>query len=297
MLSSPESASTSLSNLQSTNGLLLDLVLATFNEVESGARYSDLDVLPFIPFYMIHETSLDCLVFCFQQYLHSGDTAVIAEMGDSWFNCQKLRLPENYMNFKCNMDPWGAILGYAHAVKDKSVITCIGDGSFQEEEERSLTTTEPPTDGDDHRRCWPTTAAGNHRRRQPPTHPFPFAHISVFCPHTTQTNRGSERRTGLEIERGRVLIELFAEVSLIVKINHLGKLGQHSMQEHAVGAMHFEVTHDPLPLGSPASSLLVRVKGFDLEPALRDLHLSAFERASPPLLICCQKVPPSQHPL
>lgn len=25
----------------------------------------------------------------------SGDMAVIAETGDSWFNCQKLRLPEN----------------------------------------------------------------------------------------------------------------------------------------------------------------------------------------------------------
>ena len=24
----------------------------------------------------------------------SGDTAVVAETGDSWFNCQKLRLPE-----------------------------------------------------------------------------------------------------------------------------------------------------------------------------------------------------------
>ncbi|KAI8527886.1 hypothetical protein RHMOL_Rhmol12G0108700 [Rhododendron molle] len=64
-------------------------------------------------------------------------------MGDSWFNCQKLRLPENFglhkgMNFRCSIDllggrlSVGATLSYAHAVKDKSVITCIGDGSFQE---------------------------------------------------------------------------------------------------------------------------------------------------------------------
>lgn len=31
----------------------------------------------------------------FEQELLSGDTAIIAETGDSWFNCQKLRLPEN----------------------------------------------------------------------------------------------------------------------------------------------------------------------------------------------------------
>ena len=30
-----------------------------------------------------------------QQNMLGGDTAVIAETGDSWFNCQKLRLPEN----------------------------------------------------------------------------------------------------------------------------------------------------------------------------------------------------------
>jgi hypothetical protein len=30
-----------------------------------------------------------------EQELLSGNTAVIAETGDSWFNCQKLRLPEN----------------------------------------------------------------------------------------------------------------------------------------------------------------------------------------------------------
>lgn len=28
------------------------------------------------------------------QHILSGDTAIMAETGDSWFNCQKLRLPD-----------------------------------------------------------------------------------------------------------------------------------------------------------------------------------------------------------
>uniref|UniRef100_A0A0E0L3M9 pyruvate decarboxylase n=1 Tax=Oryza punctata TaxID=4537 RepID=A0A0E0L3M9_ORYPU len=82
--------------------------------------------------------------------LLSGDTAVIAETGDSWFNCQKLRLPEgcgfpkfnnerliipNRYEFQMQYGSigWsvGATLGYAQAAKDKRVISCIGDGSFQ----------------------------------------------------------------------------------------------------------------------------------------------------------------------
>jgi len=98
------------------------------------------------------------------QEMLSGETAVIAETGDSWFNCQKLRLPENcgWARFFCEADlgfwilhsnnfvgfqfpssyefqmqygsiGWsvGATLGYAQAAKDKRVIACIGDGSFQ----------------------------------------------------------------------------------------------------------------------------------------------------------------------
>ncbi|XP_062231635.1 pyruvate decarboxylase 1 isoform X2 [Phragmites australis] len=72
----------------------------------------------------------------------SGDTAVVAETGDSWFNCQKLRLPEgcgvmtlNRYEFQMQYGSigWsvGATLGYAQAAKDKRVIACIGDGSFQ----------------------------------------------------------------------------------------------------------------------------------------------------------------------
>ncbi|KAG7959095.1 hypothetical protein I3843_10G055600 [Carya illinoinensis] len=70
------------------------------------------------------------------QEMLGGDTAVIAETGDSWFNCQKLRLPEN-CGFEFQMQygsiGWsvGATLGYAQAAKDKRVIACIGDGSFQ----------------------------------------------------------------------------------------------------------------------------------------------------------------------
>ncbi|TJX57856.1 pyruvate decarboxylase, partial [Soehngenia saccharolytica] len=70
------------------------------------------------------------------QAMLSNETAVIAETGDSWFNCQKLKLPE-----KCGYEfqmqygsiGWsvGATLGYAQASPDKRVIACIGDGSFQ----------------------------------------------------------------------------------------------------------------------------------------------------------------------
>ncbi|KAH9611008.1 hypothetical protein KSS87_013239 [Heliosperma pusillum] len=62
--------------------------------------------------------------------------AIIAETGDSWFNCQKLRLPEG-CGYEFQMQygsiGWsvGATLGYAQAAKDKRVIAFIGDGSFQ----------------------------------------------------------------------------------------------------------------------------------------------------------------------
>ncbi|KAI9198709.1 hypothetical protein LWI28_020959 [Acer negundo] len=70
------------------------------------------------------------------QAMLSGDTAIISETGDSWFNCQKLCLPEN-CGYEFQMQygsiGWsvGATLGYAQAAKDKRVIACIGDGSFQ----------------------------------------------------------------------------------------------------------------------------------------------------------------------
>ncbi|RWR81339.1 pyruvate decarboxylase 2 [Cinnamomum micranthum f. kanehirae] len=70
------------------------------------------------------------------QEMLSGETAVIAETGDSWFNCQKLKLPQG-CGYEFQMQygsiGWsvGATLGYAQAATDKRVIACIGDGSFQ----------------------------------------------------------------------------------------------------------------------------------------------------------------------
>ncbi|EHA8591507.1 pyruvate decarboxylase 2 [Cocos nucifera] len=70
------------------------------------------------------------------QNMLTSDTAVIAETGDSWFNCQKLKLPpgcgyEFQMQYGSIGWSVGATLGYAQAAKDKRVIACIGDGSFQ----------------------------------------------------------------------------------------------------------------------------------------------------------------------
>ncbi|KAL3753592.1 hypothetical protein ACJRO7_000922 [Eucalyptus globulus] len=66
----------------------------------------------------------------------SSESAVIAETGDSWFNCQKLKLPrgcgyEFQMQYGSIGWSVGATLGYAQAVPEKRVIACIGDGSFQ----------------------------------------------------------------------------------------------------------------------------------------------------------------------
>ncbi|KAK9057800.1 hypothetical protein SSX86_022638 [Deinandra increscens subsp. villosa] len=70
------------------------------------------------------------------QNMLSADTTVIADAGDSWFNCQKLKLPKG-CGFEFQMQygsiGWsvGATLGYAQAATGKRVIACIGDGSFQ----------------------------------------------------------------------------------------------------------------------------------------------------------------------
>ncbi|KAL6146233.1 hypothetical protein ACLB2K_056916 [Fragaria x ananassa] len=70
------------------------------------------------------------------QKMLSAETAVIAETGDSWFNCQKLKLPpgcgyEFQMQYGSIGWSVGATLGYAQAVPEKRVIAFIGDGSFQ----------------------------------------------------------------------------------------------------------------------------------------------------------------------
>jgi len=46
---------------------------------------------------LMHSIKFPCrpLIESVEQDMLGGDTAVIAETGDSWFNCQKLRLPEN----------------------------------------------------------------------------------------------------------------------------------------------------------------------------------------------------------
>ncbi|XP_015079015.1 pyruvate decarboxylase 2 isoform X1 [Solanum pennellii] len=102
------------------------------------------------------------VLFQHVQKMLSADTAVIAETGDSWFNCQKLKLPEGcgYVTNK-SLTAWypfyfesldgkssccryqfqmqygsigwsvGATLGYAQSEPKKRVISFIGDGSFQ----------------------------------------------------------------------------------------------------------------------------------------------------------------------
>ncbi|XP_065853273.1 pyruvate decarboxylase 2 [Euphorbia lathyris] len=76
------------------------------------------------------------ILFQHIQNMLSSGTAVIAETGDSWFNCQKLKLPmgcgyEFQMQYGSIGWSVGATLGYAQAVPEKRVIACIGDGSFQ----------------------------------------------------------------------------------------------------------------------------------------------------------------------
>ncbi|XP_019429699.1 PREDICTED: pyruvate decarboxylase 2-like [Lupinus angustifolius] len=76
------------------------------------------------------------ILFQHVQKLLSAETAVIAETGDSWFNCQKLNLPKG-CGYEFQMQygsiGWsvGATLGYAQSVPDKRVLAFIGDGSFQ----------------------------------------------------------------------------------------------------------------------------------------------------------------------
>ncbi len=70
------------------------------------------------------------------QSLVTGNTTVIAETGDSWFNGTALKLP-NGARFEIEMQ-WGSIgwsvpatFGYAVGAPNRRVIAMIGDGSFQ----------------------------------------------------------------------------------------------------------------------------------------------------------------------
>lgn len=71
------------------------------------------------------------------QEMLTPETVVVAETGDSWFNCMELKLPTG-AGFEIQMQygsiGWsvGAALGYAQAVNGrKRVVALIGDGSFQ----------------------------------------------------------------------------------------------------------------------------------------------------------------------
>jgi pyruvate decarboxylase len=66
----------------------------------------------------------------------NGDTTVIVETGDSWFNGMGLKLPAR-ARFEIEMQ-WGSIgwsvpatFGYAVGAPDRRIIAMIGDGSFQ----------------------------------------------------------------------------------------------------------------------------------------------------------------------
>lgn len=70
------------------------------------------------------------------QGLLTGDSTVLVETGDSWFNGMRLALPEG-ARFEIEMQ-WGSIgwavpatFGYAVGAPGRRVIAMIGDGSFQ----------------------------------------------------------------------------------------------------------------------------------------------------------------------
>jgi len=84
------------------------------------------------------DSKLTCnVLFHHIQKMLTGNTAVVAETGDSWFNGQKLKLPDGCLyEFQMQFGSigWsvGASLGMACALQGKKrVVSLIGDGSFQ----------------------------------------------------------------------------------------------------------------------------------------------------------------------
>jgi pyruvate decarboxylase len=71
------------------------------------------------------------------QSILTNDSALLVETGDSWFNGQKIALPDGCLyefQMQYGSIGWatGALLGYALALdRQKRVIALIGDGSFQ----------------------------------------------------------------------------------------------------------------------------------------------------------------------
>ena len=105
-----------------------DASLVAFNRVSeevAPARESSLD-----------DPVTTRLLFSRIQEMVTPETAIIAETGDSWFNCMRLDLPKG-ARFEIQMQygsiGWsvGATLGYALGDPGRRVISCIGDGSFQ----------------------------------------------------------------------------------------------------------------------------------------------------------------------
>ncbi|KAA0037741.1 pyruvate decarboxylase 1-like [Cucumis melo var. makuwa] len=76
------------------------------------------------------------ILFKHIQKMLSSNMVVISEAGDSWFHCQRLKLPKScgyevqllYASIGWSL---GATLGYAQAAPEERVVLCIGDGSFQ----------------------------------------------------------------------------------------------------------------------------------------------------------------------
>ncbi|GLI68837.1 hypothetical protein VaNZ11_013380 [Volvox africanus] len=74
------------------------------------------------------------------QHMLTPTTSLVSEVGDSWFNTLKLKLPpgaEYELQMRYGSIGWsvGAVLGYCCAERqshpDRRVVACIGDGSFQ----------------------------------------------------------------------------------------------------------------------------------------------------------------------
>lgn len=75
-------------------------------------------------------------LFARVQRMLDAQTCVVAETGDSWFNCVQLELPSG-CGFEIQMQygsiGWsvGATLGYCLGQPERRVISLVGDGSFQ----------------------------------------------------------------------------------------------------------------------------------------------------------------------
>lgn len=122
--------------------LMKDFLLALAKKVKKNTasfdNHSRMYIPPSVPLKQKPGEPLRTVnLFKHIQGMLTENTAIIAETGDSWFNCQKLKLPEG-CTYEFQMQygsiGWavGATLGYAQGTnKERRVIACIGDGSFQ----------------------------------------------------------------------------------------------------------------------------------------------------------------------